>query len=853
MRVQHQYPTLSMGVSRAADPVRKPGYFWDEVNMVSDPQTGVSRRQGTVLVSDFTHPSVNVDYGQNTLGDFEGWRLYEFSFGGKDYDILYRPDLLSGGYGATSQYGILIFNKTDRAWVTSVTGRPLPMQISAITSVGRYVFFQGRQWDGSGGPGGAATVVDHGGLPAGAKASIHVRAGLPGRLYKLRFIVKQVGGLAENTVEVSYQCPKLEYDGPVTPDLPGLQTTDPLYTQKASAQQLYHQRIVNQHAVFAARFSAPSAVIAHLVDRLQSHVAYNGFFTLSHTVNFVADINSAVDNSPPWLAISAQSGWYITGLEFTDGGSGEAVRAVAYETDAVEKLPRHALPGHRVKISPGKGAPPFFMRAEQDGTGIKWVESAERSVTAPSQMSRLVVADDNTWSCEQIPMDPMKVGALADTPVPHFVGRRITFLGVFQDRLLVGAGGMLAASQVGKYTNFWRSTMLTLPADDPVEFTSSHVGSDVFRHAVPYRDGLMVFGDEGQYFLSGKVPLTPTNAAIYPVGRVKGVSEVLPQALGQEVYYASENGEFADVGIFTPGGLDGSVSRAFSITDEIPQYVRGKPKQLAAVIGPKVLLLRAQGSPRDLYVFQYQDSQDGRKMAAWKRWEFSPSLGSLFGIGRAQSNAFLYFVYANPVTGKVGLAVHDATFDPALSRRPYLDGLKPYGSLQGWWQSTSQDIRVATGSDVAQSFLGGTGLAAAIELLAKGISVQSMWTGATYTSGVYPERPLVRDQNGAPLLEGDLTVSYVHVKTSVSGGIYSELQEQDPRSGQVNTTTFHEAHWLLDGVLVGASNYGSKDFHIMLGKQSRRYRLGILSHEWMPLTLDSISWTGQFFNRTRRV
>ena len=55
------------------------------------------------------------------------------------------------------------------------------------------------------------------------------------------------------------------------------------------------------------------------------------------------------------------------------------------------------------------------------------------------------------------------------------------------------------------------------------------------------------------------------------------------------------------------------------------------------------------------------------------------------------------------------------------------------------------------------------------------------------------------------------------------------------------------------GVIVDAAPYENAELVVPIGREARDYRLTLGAYLWAPLTIASAEWTGQYFNRTRRV
>lgn len=81
----------------------------------------------------------------------------------------------------------------------------------------------------------------------------------------------------------------------------------------------------------------------------------------------------------------------------------------------------------------------------------------------------------------------------------------------------------------------------------------------------------------------------------------------------------------------------------------------------------------------------------------------------------------------------------------------------------------------------------------------------------------------------------------------VTGGCDDESQEFT--NGRITLSDVSQG----TGIIVDAAPYEAAELVVPIGHEARDYRLTIGSYLWAPLTIADAEWTGQYFNRTRRV
>jgi hypothetical protein len=222
---------------------------------------------------------------------------------------------------------------------------------------------------------------------------------------------------------------------------------------------------------------------------------------------------------------------------------------VADEVASVDEVSKIHSVGKVVKVRGKNAKESFYLKATAKDltvtsgyTEVIWVEGAGTEFNVTSGLiygqaigSNFYIASSATLldvlTSETAPDYTASEAGDTDTnPLPYFIGRKITMLGVFQDRLIVGCGGVIRASKTAEYLNFFRSTVLSLPADDAVEFLSQGNADDELRHSMLYDQNLIIFGLKRQYLINGKQPLTPTNANMVPMSNHAEAAELPPLA-----------------------------------------------------------------------------------------------------------------------------------------------------------------------------------------------------------------------------------------------------------------------------------------------------------------------------------
>lgn len=956
MKTSGTYPTLIRGVSQQAPQDRFPGQHTEQVNMLPDPIQGLSRRHGSRwLAESLLAGSASWTSGQiaDATADLLTWKSYDYSHGGSDYTISYR----TGARPASSPLPALaVFDHTANQFlaiaepgVDALLTQLKTGGVSAVTSIGKYVFFAGNTIVPSG-----TTSDKWGDATNQASAVVWVRGGANSRTFSV--IVTKTDN---SQVTLSHTTPESAYQGTLDTSKVPLYAADPAGGTATDTEALYITSIggVPTAPLLWGDWS-PSALTVKKGGTLMTNVspaapsssteyawAAGGKVITFHSSNLGAldisttythtktitnpsyaslvqkmteEYNSAVTS---WIGTAAEaiqpesiaaalhaqavtagisagapigSCILLTGVKevvVNDGGDGSLMRGVANQTTAADLVtPVHRV-GQVVRIRPRKTDETFYLVARAKNaavtsgyTEVSWVEGVgvEQSITGAliygsasggtfymaSSAAGLVSAG---LAGTHPAYEPSTCGDLTSVNAPFFLGRKITYLGVFQDRLAVGAGAVVRFSRIGDYLNFYRTSMLTVPADDTVELSSQGSEDDELRYSVIYDRDLVIFGKRRQYVVSGRSALTPNNPAMPVMSSHKDAAGIQPLAVGDLIFYAKAGARYSSVFQIQPGQVAES-PQSYPASAQADKYLLGAPIEMASMAQPATLFLRTTGAPSSLYCFTFLDTQEGRKQDAWHRFDYKAPLGTICGMSAREAGLTI-------LTLRQGAAGWYFTADlqpmtTGLSEFPYLDSQRPWATVNAGTGSvrpaTTGDWFIAFDDSSEYRFLGKP-LAQAADLFTQVPGGTGPRVGHDYQAFIVPTNPFARDNQDRAILTGRLTVTKVMVNYDESSGFVAEVTANrvtevttdtvdavitdvlDALTPGIETASFNGYVAGDPNALVGRTPVTSGSRSIPVAKETREYVLLIRARSWLPLTISSMDWVGQFFNRTQRI
>jgi len=869
MKVSDSYSSLVMGVSEQVPELRRPGQLTEQVNMLPDPVEGLTRRPGSVFKQSTSIGTFSVAASTRV----RDWSRIEYTAEGKDYIILYRK---------AAQAGVpvlVVYSKTDNTFLP-VTTNPLDTGINAlfnngvaaITAAGKYVFIAAQNTPVQ----GTSTQMWASG-PLADKAAVWVR----GPAYNRRFTVTlqkdtpwtftaggATAGLTIDSTDarkayVEYTTPSSQYTG--TLDTSDIATSDPDYQKKVNDRTNAYNSAVNNWITTAAQAVVPNR-IATMLGRIPM---YNAGSTGSpnwqpRLSGLQVYMSQGTESSLPVLN-TRDSTWLLSGvtaISASDDADGSLVRAVCNEVRSTTDVTAQHWFGKVVKIKPTGGSAALYLQAAKKDSAqtgdygeVTWVEGPGKKHTITSGLFTFIItggsaflASSATWlngiTAGDHPSWAESVcGDDDSSPMPFFVGRQITMLATFQQRLVVGCGSVANISSPGDYLNFFRSTTLSVLADDPFEVAPSDGFADVLRWAVLYDKDLVMFGDKRQYGISGNAVLTPTGANMSTRASIPDTTLAEPVVHNGLIFYSQPGERACSAHEMRVGETEDSV-QSFTISSQLSRYLLGNAVQLEINSKPDMLFVRTADKPNSLFCFTYFDTSEGRRQDAWHEWRFAEGMGSVMAVNQSGTGPLIFFL--RDAGGQYAVDVHSIPLAGGVSERPFLDGLRPWvsGSAPAGMDAALGNV----GNARYQGLRNAAATASALAALQAKSPGSTVWLGFPQESYMVPTNPFPKDGEGRPITTGITTVSYFVLGFKNTTGYKWEVVKQ----GRTETGEFNGRIIGDPENLVGVVPFANGQRNVPVLEEVRKFRLKISAVDWFPLTLSSLEWVGQAFNNVRR-
>ena len=828
-KVSDSYDSLTRGVSQQAEHDRLPGQHWEQDNMISDPVRGLSRRHGSVWCDEVPLPLLAIESMDDDLAARTEDTLF---LHGVEY-AMFRRD---GSVPSSPAPPLILVNKDMRKFTpVKLSAAALALAqagISSVCTAGKYVLLSAAKQPVT------HTVTDNV-APTAAKHVLWFRGGA----YSRTFIVTTTTPTGVEK-KYSYTTMKSYYDQPLdTSDIPHLkpggEEPNPNYNKQVNDRSNAYNSAVNKHIADAAKDITPENLATKMVELLK------------------VDYPTATADGP-YVLLEAP-GVVLAG---DDGGNGEFLRVASRDVTSPELLTAKHYPGKVMIVQPKQaGSVPYYMVAVSS-TGAKgfteviWRETAGE-VVKPTFMFLIGVMHNGELN---IGSNPQDLGTLTGTDVPEFVastsgdtthrplpelfGRAITYLRMFQDRLMMVAGSTVFMSKTGDYFSMFAESMLLIKDDDPIEVFAQGTEDDTITSGVQLDRNLVLFGKRFQYIVPGKDNMTPRNAYIGVAATYEGANLVAPSVGGSLLFFCQRRENRLTMQQMQPGSVADRLE-AFDVSAQLDGYLTGRPQQIVAQTSPSAVFIKTRELKHGFYAYSFLDSNDQtqRLFDSWSRWTFNPRLGVLAGISSDDSG--ILAVTARKVsTGNV-LVLDRFSRETVQSDLPYMDSMRkgitstllPYDAHAAFDRSSPR-------------YLLGSELEHADSLLARfPTEAGALYSGVLYDSFVTLTSPYLRDQKDRVILDAKLTITKLTVSLAYSAAVVATISTDGGNTYRQSTSWIARpvGGWVLNTQKVEEQ----KTLPVPVMKDNKTYRTRLAAMNWLPLTISVVEWAGQAFTSRR--
>lgn len=639
----------------------------------------------------------------------------------------------------------------------------------------------------------------------------------------------------------------------------------------------FERRPSSKHVAALTGLSTGTAYTSHAIDRsptekylvivgVNSLRVYDALTGAPHTVTTIGSAATYLNVSDPVADCAFLS---ITDYTFVVNRTKTVALAAASSgtiTGNVKKFTDLAATGTTGQIYRVTGdattLDDYFVT--WDAATNAWIETVDpngqNSFDASTMPHVLVRTGTTTWDFKPATWNSRAVGSVLTIPVPKFVGRQVRDVLYYKNRVALLADEQVTFTQAGDLFNFWPDKATEVLDSDPIDVSAGTSSVTILDYAVPFRNSVFIQAANAQFEVSQTDRLTPKTASIELSTSYKASKSCRPVAMGDTLYFASQDGN--DGIVFEYYYDDKTISNTAANTNKhCAGYIPKDIRQFAAEPASGTLFCTTADTASKNIVYVYRTYSDGEKKAqsAWFKFILG-SDATIRGIAVLDFRLFMIVERASAVflesisveTGQVdGLG-----FDVSLDRKVDLTGTYDAGNNWTTWTTPyahANNITVVKGSAFP------TGQAGALPIVTYPTSTTVRATGnhsggvchlgIRFTSRVKLSKQYPKTQDGASIVNGRLQLRYMTVAYQDTG-YFDAIVTPKFRTARTNRFTGR--------VLGSGSNIVGK---IAIEKRGT-YRFPVLSRgdevdiefssdKILPFTIVSAAWVG-FFNEISR-
>jgi hypothetical protein len=266
------------------------------------------------------------------------------------------------------------------------------------------------------------------------------------------------------------------------------------------------------------------------------------------------------------------------------------------------------------------------------------ITGAYEECAAPGQTYKLVAStlpkkltyNGTTWALSTVEWEdyPRVAGDATSAPLPDFVGRKITDLFYYRDRLCIISDNFVVMSRARDYYNFFPQTATEVLDSDPISVAPSSTSYFKIEWAKASGRQLVLLARERQYVLhSGYDALTPKTVVIDEVTNFQ-LANIEPLLMEESLLLATDSGSY--VGVMEYKVMEQEApTYGVKLSESIPRLITADYTNMVYVAGHSLVLIWKPGTTV-VYTYKFHKKPDGAlTQVAWTQWTMPSNVVSI--------------------------------------------------------------------------------------------------------------------------------------------------------------------------------------------------------------------------------
>ena len=600
----------------------------------------------------------------------------------------------------------------------------------------------------------------------------------------------------------------------------------------------------------------------------------------THSANIVTNYIAAVLGgalvsagvSATWrgsvIYISSSTDFSIT---TSDGYGDTAMYAIKDKVQRFSLLPGDAVTnGFTVQVAGdiATSGDDYYTKFESGSSSGIWRETAKPGVkvglTASTMPHALIREADGTFTFGKLSWGDRVAGDEDSAPDPSFVGRKISDVFFYRNRLGLLADEAVIFSEAGEFFNFYPTTVAQLLDSDPIDYSVSHTKVSILNYAVPFNKELMLFSTQTQFSVEAGDLLTAKTLAIKTATEFECSPGAAPVNVGNSLYFAVPKGDYEGVREYFISNTTDTEDAA-DVTSHVPRYIPKGVYKIAAATNDDFLCVLSNSERNAMYVYKFYWSNNEKLQSAWSKWVL-PETDQILNADFIESEMFLVInrpdgLYLECLSISLGDTAPEEPYSVNLDRKVVVpantgtfDGT--YTSVPLLWPLTDGEYAAVVANNQPQAagtLLEVTEGSPGFGKVRGDYSDCDLIVGRKYTFRYKFSPFLIRENSGGGQktdLVGRLQIRSATVIYSDTGYFQAKVT---PFGRDVFTYTYTGKTLGLPSATIGTLNTASGKFSFPVLSQNTTVDIELVSDSPLPCAFLSLDWEGFYVRRSRSV
>lgn len=598
---------------------------------------------------------------------------------------------------------------------------------------------------------------------------------------------------------------------------------------------------------------APSIVTNHIASELSTGLTASG---VTHTLSgSVIQIYSPTDFT----------------IKTSDGYGDSAMYAIKDKAQRFSDLPANGVAdGFTIEVvgDVNTSGDNHWVRFDIGTSGGVWRETVKPGIRkgfiGATMPWALVREADGTFTFQIIEWGKRTVGDLDSAPNPSFVGRTISDIFFYRNRLGLLADESVMFSEAGKFFNFYPTTVAQLLDSDPIDHSVSHTKVSILNYAIPFNKRLLLFSTQTQFSVESGDILTGKSMAVKPTTEFECSPGVAPVGVGRNIYFACPKGDYEGLREYFIADTT-ETEDAAEVTSHVPKYIPSGVYKIAAALNEDLLCVLSSGRRNRAYIYKFYWNNNEKLQSSWSEWVF-PETDQILHADFVESQLFLVInrpdgLYLESIETTPGDTIEGEPYTVHLDRKLVLpagsgtfDGTNttipiPFPIDDGVYAAVVATNQPRTAGTLLEVLDDGSGGA-----FVKGdFSDCNLIVGRRYAFR-YKLSPLMIRTNGAQGQKSDtvgrLQIRKLTVNFSETGYFQAMVT---PLGRDTYTYTYTGKILGLPSATLGAIQVADGQFSFPVLSQNTTVDIELYSDSPLPCAFLSVDWEGFYVRRSKSV